>query len=136
MLVFIHFFRIEQFHINTFRIGSFVQKASPWKVDFFSRLLSRQCRTNQCIVFLPLVTFHRYKERRWDFKKLVGSGGMPSSHSSTVSALAIAIGLQEGFGASVFAVALILACVVWSPYPFYGIHYGLSFKFSWMILRC
>lgn len=37
---------------------------------------------------------------------------MPSSHSSTVSALAIAIGLQEGFGASVFAVALILACVV------------------------
>ncbi|CAK9325625.1 unnamed protein product [Citrullus colocynthis] len=53
-----------------------------------------------------------YKERRWDFKKLVGSGGMPSSHSSTVSALAIAIGLQEGFGASVFAVALILACVV------------------------
>lgn len=53
-----------------------------------------------------------YKERRWDFKKLVGSGGMPSSHSSTVSALAVAIGFQEGFGASVFAVALILACVV------------------------
>ncbi|KAG7012747.1 yuiD, partial [Cucurbita argyrosperma subsp. argyrosperma] len=53
-----------------------------------------------------------YKERRWDFKRLVGSGGMPSSHSSTVSALAVAIGLQEGFGASAFAVALILACVV------------------------
>ncbi|XP_022998717.1 uncharacterized protein LOC111493291 isoform X2 [Cucurbita maxima] len=53
-----------------------------------------------------------YKERRWDFKRLVGSGGMPSSHSSTVSALAVAIGLQEGFGASVFAVALILACIV------------------------
>lgn len=55
---------------------------------------------------------------------------MPSSHSSTVSALAIAIGLQEGFGASVFAVALILACVVWSLYPFYGNHYALSFEFS------
>ncbi|KAG6601582.1 hypothetical protein SDJN03_06815, partial [Cucurbita argyrosperma subsp. sororia] len=53
-----------------------------------------------------------YKERRWDFKRLVGSGGMPSSHSSTVSALAVAIGLQEGFGASVFAVSLILACIV------------------------
>ncbi|XP_023554737.1 uncharacterized protein LOC111811897 isoform X3 [Cucurbita pepo subsp. pepo] len=53
-----------------------------------------------------------YKERRWDFKRLIGSGGMPSSHSSTVSALAVAIGLQEGFGASVFAVALILACNV------------------------
>lgn len=54
---------------------------------------------------------------------------MPSSHSSTVSALAIAIGLQEGFGASVFAVALILACVVWSPYQFYGYHCGLGCKF-------
>ncbi|XP_022151980.1 uncharacterized protein LOC111019810 [Momordica charantia] len=53
-----------------------------------------------------------YKERRWDFKKLVGSGGMPSSHSATVSALAVAIGLQEGFGGSIFSVALILACVV------------------------
>lgn len=44
---------------------------------------------------------------------------MPSSHSSTVSALAVAIGLQEGFGASAFAVALILACVVWFPCSFF-----------------
>ncbi|KAK8615795.1 hypothetical protein V6N13_017374 [Hibiscus sabdariffa] len=36
-----------------------------------------------------------YKERRWDIKQLVGSGGMPSSHSSTVTALATAIGFQE-----------------------------------------
>ncbi|KAK8526326.1 hypothetical protein V6N12_020802 [Hibiscus sabdariffa] len=53
-----------------------------------------------------------YKERRWDIKQLVGSGGMPSSHSSTVTALATAIGFQEGFGGSLFATALILACIV------------------------
>ncbi|CAK9162015.1 unnamed protein product [Ilex paraguariensis] len=53
-----------------------------------------------------------YKEKRWDLKRLVGSGGMPSSHSATVTALALAIGLQEGFGGSLFAAALILACVV------------------------
>ncbi|KAJ9169371.1 hypothetical protein P3X46_017574 [Hevea brasiliensis] len=53
-----------------------------------------------------------YKERRWDLKQLVGSGGMPSSHSATVTALAMAIGFQEGFGGSLFATALILACVV------------------------
>lgn len=53
-----------------------------------------------------------YKERRWDLKRLVGSGGMPSSHSATVTALAIGVGLQEGFGESLFATALILACVV------------------------
>ncbi|KAL3835666.1 hypothetical protein ACJIZ3_010402 [Penstemon smallii] len=53
-----------------------------------------------------------YKENRWDLKLLVGSGGMPSSHSATVTALAVAVGLQEGFGGSLFAIALILACVV------------------------
>jgi len=43
---------------------------------------------------------------------MLGSGGMPSSHSATVTALATAIGLQEGTGAPAFAVALVLACVV------------------------
>ncbi|XP_058102212.1 uncharacterized protein LOC131246280 [Magnolia sinica] len=53
-----------------------------------------------------------YKERRWDAKQLIGSGGMPSSHSATVSALAIAIGFQDGFGGSLFSIAAIFACVV------------------------
>ncbi|KAJ3678132.1 hypothetical protein LUZ60_001935 [Juncus effusus] len=53
-----------------------------------------------------------YKENRWDPKRLVGSGGMPSSHSSTVTALAMAVGFNEGFGSSFFALALILASVV------------------------
>ncbi|KAL6520528.1 hypothetical protein OROMI_032290 [Orobanche minor] len=53
-----------------------------------------------------------YKEKRWDLKLLIGSGGMPSSHSATVTALAVAIGFQDGFGGSLFALALILAFVV------------------------
>ncbi|CAL0328010.1 unnamed protein product [Lupinus luteus] len=53
-----------------------------------------------------------YKERRWDPKQLIGSGGMPSSHSATVTALALAIGYQEGFSGSLFATALVLACIV------------------------
>lgn len=53
-----------------------------------------------------------YKEKRWDPKQLIGSGGMPSSHSATVTALAIGVGFQEGFSGSVFATAIILACIV------------------------
>ncbi|KAK7335587.1 hypothetical protein VNO80_27513 [Phaseolus coccineus] len=53
-----------------------------------------------------------YKEKRWDSKRLLDSGGMPSSHSATVSALVVAIGLQEGAGSSAFAVAVVLACIV------------------------
>lgn len=40
------------------------------------------------------------------------SGGMPSSHSSTVAALTMAIGLYEGFGSSLFALAFIFTSVV------------------------
>ncbi|WOK92550.1 hypothetical protein Cni_G01241 [Canna indica] len=61
--------------------------------------------------FLKLFTTW-YKEKRWDSKRLLGSGGMPSSHSATVAALAMAIGLQEGIGSSSFALAIILASIV------------------------
>lgn len=54
----------------------------------------------------------RYREKRWDPKQLIGSGGMPSSHSATVSSLAIAIGFQDGFSSSLFAASMIFASVV------------------------
>ncbi|KAL5715368.1 hypothetical protein ACHQM5_017197 [Ranunculus cassubicifolius] len=53
-----------------------------------------------------------YKEKRWDSKRMFGSGGMPSSHSATVTSLAVAIGLQDGIGASTFGLAVVLAAVV------------------------
>lgn len=43
---------------------------------------------------------------------MLSSGGMPSSHSATVTSLIMAIYLQEGAGGSVFAIAVVLACVV------------------------
>ncbi|XP_068658125.1 uncharacterized protein [Aristolochia californica] len=52
-----------------------------------------------------------YKEKRWDSKRLLGSGGMPSSHSATVTALAAAVGFQEGTGGSSFALAVVLAAI-------------------------
>ncbi|PWA38698.1 acid phosphatase/vanadium-dependent haloperoxidase-related protein [Artemisia annua] len=61
--------------------------------------------------FLKVFT-HWYKERKWDTRRMLSSGGMPSSHSSTVTALAACIGLQEGTGSSSFAIAVVLACVV------------------------
>ncbi|KAL5991136.1 hypothetical protein ACLOJK_012042 [Asimina triloba] len=72
---------------------------------------------NQESVFCPAIGCARigaslYKDRRWDARQLIGSGGMPSSHSATVTALAIAIGFQDGFAGSLFATAAILACVV------------------------
>lgn len=61
--------------------------------------------------FLKLFTTW-YKERKWESKRMLDSGGMPSSHSATVTALAVAIALQEGSGGPAFAIALVFACVV------------------------
>ncbi|WRX10481.1 Protein of unknown function DUF212 - like 2 [Theobroma cacao] len=60
--------------------------------------------------FLKLFT-NWFKEGRWDSKRMIDSGGMPSSHSATVTALAVAIGLQDGTGGPAFAIAVVLACV-------------------------
>ena len=40
-----------------------------------------------------------WRTRRLDLSYLAGAGGMPSSHSALVSALATAVGLTEGFDA-------------------------------------
>lgn len=50
--------------------------------------------------------------KKIDFKRLVGSGGMPSSHSSFVISLATAVGITEGFSSTIFAVAFAFALVV------------------------
>lgn len=51
------------------------------------------------------------REHRFDFRWFLGTGGMPSAHSSGVSALAISVGLTAGFHTAVFAIALIFALV-------------------------
>jgi len=51
-------------------------------------------------------------ERRVDFARLVGPGGMPSSHTAFVSALATSTGLVAGWGSPLFAVALVFASIV------------------------
>ena len=47
-----------------------------------------------------------------DLKRLLGDGGMPSAHSATVTAIAVATGFIEGFDSSIFAVAIMLAFIV------------------------
>ena len=52
------------------------------------------------------------KTGRLDLRILARTGGMPSSHSSSTVAMAVSVGLIEGFGSVAFAIALSLALVV------------------------
>ncbi|UNT95942.1 divergent PAP2 family protein [Allobaculum mucilyticum] len=58
------------------------------------------------------IPVHYYKTGKWDLSQAISSGGFPSSHSSTVTALSIAIGLQDGFNSSLFAVTAVFSCIV------------------------
>lgn len=58
-------------------------------------------------VFLGII-----REKRFNFRWFVGTGGMPSSHASGVSALASSVGLYAGFNSAAFAIALLFAIVV------------------------
>ena len=48
----------------------------------------------------------------FSLERLVGSGGMPSSHSATVCALVVSSGICCGVSSSEFAVSFVLAAVV------------------------
>ncbi len=52
------------------------------------------------------------KEKRIDLYRLVGSGGMPSSHSSFVMGLSTAIGLKNGWTSDEYAIAFAFALIV------------------------
>lgn len=62
----------------------------------------------QCAkVFLGVVT-----EKKFNFRWFVDTGGMPSSHAATVSALAAAVCIKYGVTSSIFAVTLVFAWII------------------------
>ncbi len=52
------------------------------------------------------------KTKKFNFKRILGAGGMPSSHSAVVTSLATLIGKYEGVGTPIFALSFIVAFVV------------------------
>lgn len=57
-------------------------------------------------IILTLIT-----DRKFDASRIVGTGGMPSSHSSFTMALSFSIGKYHGFDSPLFAIALIFSFV-------------------------
>jgi acid phosphatase family membrane protein YuiD len=54
-----------------------------------------------------------FKEQNFSLRAMLfGTGGMPSSHTATVSALCTSVAITEGFGSPLFAITAILTMVV------------------------
>ncbi len=52
------------------------------------------------------------REREFQISYMTSAGGMPSSHSAVVVALATRIGMEEGVASTAFAIAFVFAGVV------------------------
>ena len=66
---------------------------------------------NVCAQILkPLFLYPRIK--RFDIHQTIASGGFPSSHSATVTALSTAIAFQHGIESPYFAIAIVFTIIV------------------------
>ena len=85
-------------------------------MNFFSELvgnvvfMSGAC--GWCVAQVLKTIIHLILNKEFVAERLVGSGGMPSCHSSTVCAFATACYLNYGAGSFEFGIALILAIIV------------------------
>ena len=65
-----------------------------------------------CLAQLLKVLVCLLRERRLDLHYLVSSGGMPSAHTTLVSAMATTVAMIHGLGSTYFAIAAVLAVIV------------------------
>lgn len=58
------------------------------------------------------VIYYYFKEKKFDILHFFEAAGMPSTHSAMSCALTFAVGVSQGFGSPLFAIALIFTIVV------------------------
>ena len=85
-------------------------------MDFFTDLVSNYmliCAVSGYFLAQILkIVIGLIRDRKLDMKLMFASGGMPSSHASTVAALCISCARLCGVGSPLFAITFILASVV------------------------
>ena len=85
-------------------------------MNFFEEIIPNKC------IFIPFLLWFFIQlfkfltdlivNKKINIKRIMGAGGMPSSHSAVVSSLAVLIGKEYGFDSGIFALSLIMAFVV------------------------
>ena len=85
-------------------------------MDIFLEIVTNKYLYVPFLLWLGIQTFKVFYDlattKKFNFKRILGAGGMPSSHSAVVCSLAVLVGKTEGFSSPVFGVAVILALVV------------------------
>ena len=85
-------------------------------MNWFAQLISNRLIVNGFTAWIMAqilkMIIHAIINRKIDLPRLVGDGGMPSSHSATVTAMATTSGLLFGLASFQFGVTVIVAFIV------------------------
>lgn len=80
--------------------------------DFFGNKILMSAVAGWAVAQLLKTLIHLVVTRKFVAERLVGTGGMPSSHSATVCGLAAAVGITCGLSSIEFAICGVLAIIV------------------------
>ena len=83
-----------------------------WLFDLITNPFFITSLTSWFIAQVTKTIIHAVINKKVDFERLFGDGGMPSGHSATVTSLAVLSALIYGTGSFEFAVTAILAIIV------------------------
>jgi len=50
--------------------------------------------------------------RKFNFRLIMGTGGMPSAHAASVSSLAVSVGMETGFSNPLFIATMVFASII------------------------
>ncbi|MBR3697173.1 MAG: divergent PAP2 family protein [Clostridia bacterium] len=85
-------------------------------MEILSDIVNNRCLWIPFFLWLSIQLFKFFYEwfvnKKINFHRLLGAGGMPSSHSAVVCSLAALTGREVGYGSAEFAMAVILALIV------------------------
>lgn len=80
--------------------------------EFINNKILMSAIAGWAVAQLLKTILHLIVTRKFVAERLVGTGGMPSSHSATVCGLTTAVGINYGLGSVEFAIAGVLAIIV------------------------
>ncbi|MEG0771511.1 MAG: divergent PAP2 family protein [Clostridia bacterium] len=85
-------------------------------MEFLQKIVSNDIINIGAISFIAAqllkIIIVAFTSKKMDFSRVLGAGGMPSSHSALVVGASFAILRLEGFGSPLFALSVIVALVI------------------------
>ncbi|HOZ38010.1 MAG TPA: divergent PAP2 family protein [Anaerolineaceae bacterium] len=81
-------------------------------LDFFTNPVGVSTMLGWILGQLIKVPVEYLRHKRWNWTLLLSAGGMPSSHSALMTAVATSIGLNAGWGSPIFALALAVTAII------------------------